>query len=399
MKILQINSVCGTGSTGRITTDIHQVLKEQGYISYVAYGRGKPENCVDSIRIGNDLDIYNHVALTRFFDRHGFGSKEATKKFIKRIEEINPDVFHLHNIHGYYINIELLFKYLKISGKKVIWTLHDCWAFTGHCAHFEYIGCYKWKSQCENCPQKNRYPRSILKDNSYANFNVKKELFTGIQNMRIVTPSKWLAYLVKESFLKDYDIQVINNGIDLNFFKPVDGSEFRKKYNLINKFFILGVASIWDERKGLKFFVELSKKLEGRFKIVIVGLNDKQLKKIPKSIIGIKRTNSINELVEIYSSADLFLNPTLEDNFPTVNLEALACGTPVVTFNTGGSGESIDNSCGSIIRKNSLNEVINEIYKFSLNLVDKEKCVKQAKKFNKKEIFLEYLKIYNSFTN
>lgn len=391
MKVLQINSVCGVGSTGRIATDIHQILKEQGHESFIAYGRGEAKNCDNAIRIGNDVDVYKHVALTRLFDRHGFGSKKATIDFIKKIEELDPDVIHLHNIHGYYINIEVLFSYLKRSNKKIVWTLHDCWAFTGHCAYFDYVGCDKWKTGCYNCPQKNKYPQNIFIDSSGVNYEKKKELFTGIKNMTIVTPSKWLAGLVKESFLKEYEVKVIHNGIDLNVFKPVDGSNFRKKYSIEDKFVILGVANIWDERKGLKYFIELSKMLDENYKIVLVGLNEKQLKNLPENIVGIKRTNSLNELVEIYSAADIFVNPTLEDNFPTVNLEALACGTPVITFNTGGSVECVDESCGVIVNKGDIKELQEKIKTIKIK---KDYCFIQAKKFDKKNKFNEYINMY-----
>ncbi|KRQ85860.1 GDP-mannose-dependent alpha-(1-6)-phosphatidylinositol monomannoside mannosyltransferase [Caloramator mitchellensis] len=402
MKVLQINSVCGVGSTGRIATDIHQILKEQGHESYIAYGRGEAKNCDNAIRIGNDLDIYKHVALTRIFDKHGFSSKKATIDFIKKVEKINPDVIHLHNIHGYYINIEVLFNYLKTCNKRIIWTLHDCWAFTGHCAYFDYVGCDKWKKQCDNCPQKNKYPQSIFIDNSYLNYKRKKELFTGIKNMTIVTPSNWLANLVKESFLNEYEVKVIHNGIDLNVFKPVDGSNFRKKYNIQDKFIILGVANVWDERKGLKYFIELSKMIDENFKIVIVGLNEKQLKSLPKNIIGIKRTNSIDELVEIYSASDVFVNPTLEEVLGLVNLEALVCGTPVITFNTGGSVECIENNSEFIVEKVNIDDLIAKILKYKdkkdeeKDIIKKESIIRVKDFFDKDKKFYDYIKLYNN---
>ena len=221
MKVLQINSVCGIGSTGRIATDIHHILTEQGHESYIAYGRNLPMNCENTIRIGKKFDNYSHVAFTRIYDKHGFGSIKATKEFIEKIKELNPDIIHLHNIHGYYINIELLFDYLKKANKPVVWTLHDCWAFTGHCAHFDYIQCRKWQTGCEKCPQKTSYPSSYIFDHSKENYKKKKEIFTGVNNLIIVTPSKWLANLAKKSFLGDYPIEVINNGIDLDHFKPI----------------------------------------------------------------------------------------------------------------------------------------------------------------------------------
>jgi len=394
MKVLQINSVCGYGSTGRIAMDIYKILREQGHECLIAYGRGTASEEINSIKIGTKFDNYMHVAKTRLFDLHGFASTKATREFIEKAKKYNPDVIHLHNIHGYYINIELLFNYLKEINKPVVWTLHDCWTFTGHCAYFDYVGCNKWKNGCTNCSQKNGYPKSLLIDNSKKNYGIKKELFTGIKNMTIITPSKWLADLVKQSFLKEYDVKVINNGIDLDVFKPKSGSEFRKKYNIKDKFIILGVANIWDERKGFKYFLELSKFIDENSKIVLVGLNDKQLNQLPQNIIGIKRTNSVEELTEIYSSADVFANPTSEDNFPTTNLEALACGTPIITFDTGGSMECMDEKCGIVVEKGNIKGLVEAINKVEMNGFDKKNILQRARKFNKNNKFNEYVKLY-----
>jgi glycosyltransferase involved in cell wall biosynthesis len=340
MRVLQINTVCGRGSTGRIVLDIHKTLLQMGYESYVAYGRPPAIDCLGAIKIGSKFDLYSHVLLTRFFDLHGFGSKRATKIFLKKIDEMDPDIIHLHNIHGYYMNIELLFDYLKQKNIPVVWTLHDCWAFTGHCTYFDYIGCERWKTGCHKCPQKKRYPASYFLDNSRKNYETKKRLFTGLKKMVIVTPSRWLANLVKESFLKEYPVEVIPNGIDTNVFKPTP-SDFRKKYGLEGKFIILGVANVWEERKGLNYFLELSRMLRDDEVIVLVGLNKKQIKTLPNSIVGIPKTNSPVELAKIYSAADIFVNPTLEENYPTVNLEAQACGSYVITFDSGGCRETI----------------------------------------------------------
>lgn len=396
MKILQINSVCGIGSTGRIATDIHNILIERGHQSYIAYGRDESKNCETSIRIGNKFDNYVHGIITRIFDRHGFGSKTATKKFIKKVKEIDPDIIHLHNIHGYYINIEILFNFLKKANIPVIWTLHDCWAFTGHCAYFDYANCDRWKIGCYQCPEKSSYPASRFFDNSRSNFERKKEIFTGVKNLTLVTPSKWLAGLVKESFLKDYPVKVINNGIDLEVFKPTQ-SDFRQRYNLENKFIILGVASTWEHRKGFKYFIELSKKIEKDDVIVLVGLSEKQLRNLPPNIIGITRTNDVQELAEIYTTADVFVNPTLEEVMGLTNVEALACGTPVITFNTGGSVECVDEKTGFIVEKGNIDELLIYIKKVKLNtkkFFEKE-CINRAIELYKKEDkFLEYINLY-----
>ncbi|KHF38261.1 glycosyltransferase [Halalkalibacter okhensis] len=396
MKVLQINTVCGIGSTGRIATDIHNILNQKGYESYIAYGRDYSQNCETTIKIGGNLDIYEHVALTRVFDKHGFGSFRSTKDFIQKVKRINPDIIHLHNIHGYYINIELLFNYLKEVNKPIVWTLHDCWAFTGHCSHFDYIGCNKWKSACYSCPQKSEYPKSVLFDNSKENYIMKKELFTGIENLTIVTPSKWLGDLVRDSYLKSYPVRVINNGVDLNVFKPTN-SNFRSKYNIKNKFIILGVASVWGERKGFDQFLKLSEKLEHDQVIVLVGVTENQKKKLPENIIGITRTNDIYELAEIYTASDVLVNPTLEDNFPTVNIESLACGTPVMTYCTGGSTESIDDSCGVVIEKENLNELVESIghLKNRKLEISSNDCIERARNlYDKWEKYNEYVTLY-----
>ncbi|MDM0700698.1 glycosyltransferase [Clostridium perfringens] len=389
MKVLQINSVCGVGSTGRIATDLYKVLEEQGHECVIAYGRGTAPEGIKTIKIGTDFDNYMHVAKTRLFDKHGFGSTKATKEFIKKVKEYDPDVIHLHNIHGYYINIEILFNYLKEADKKVIWTLHDCWAFTGHCSHFDYVGCNKWKKECNNCPQKKQYPNSLFKDNSQCNYRKKKELFTKIKDMTIITPSEWLAKLVKESFLGGYKVKVINNGIDLGIFKPTN-SNLREKYGLNNKIVILGVTSQWSDRKGLNKFIELSKQLDEKYQIILVGITKKQRSKLPKNIIAILKTNDIRELTEIYTCADVFVNLTLEDNFPTTNLEALACGVPVVTFKTGGSSECISKDCGVSVEKGNIKLIVDAInfIKDSKNI--QKECLIRSRSYNKYDKYNEY---------
>lgn len=392
MKILQINSVCGVGSTGRIATDLYKVLEEQGHECLIAYGRGTAPEGINSYKIGTNIDNYLHVARTRLLDQHGYGSKKPTIELIKKIKEYNPDIIHLHNLHGYYLNLEVLFNYLAESNKPVVWTLHDCWIFTGHCSHFDYIGCEKWKSECNHCPQKKEYPSSYLLDNSFQNFRKKKELFTKLKNLTIITPSQWLANLVRKSFLNKYPVQVVNNGIDLKVFKSTP-SDFRKKYQLEQKKIILGVANVWAERKGFDTFIQLSSKLDDNYRIVLVGLTNKQKNTLPSNIIGITKTNNVNELVEIYSAADVFINPTREDNFPTTNIEAIACGTPVITYRTGGSVESVNETCGLIIDKDDFQSLANAL-KYNFPSLNKDSIVKQAQKYNKYDKYSEYINIY-----
>lgn len=343
MKILMINSVCGIKSTGRICTDLADELTKRGHIVKVAYGRGQvpPTYKNMTYRIGHEADAYIHGCYARLCDASGWGSKTATERLIAWIKDFDPDVIHLHNLHGYYLNIQILFDYLKKANKRVIWTLHDCWPFTGHCCYFDYVQCEKWKTGCSNCPQKNEYPASLLWDRSEINYIRKKALFSGMDHLLIVTPSRWLASLVKSSFLSAYPVYVIPNWVNLHRFIYTHG-DFRARYHIKRKYIILGVASVWDRRKGLDVFLKLNCTLGDDYQIILVGLSEKQQKELPKGIIGISHTSSTEELAEIYSSADLFLNPTYEDNYPSTNLEAIACGTPVISFDSGGSGESAD---------------------------------------------------------
>ena len=341
MKVLMINVCCGIKSTGRICTDLANTLIGLGHEVRIAYARGvvPREHQHIAVRIGSSFDVYKQALMSRVFDNEGFGNENSTKEFIKWVNIFKPDIIHLHNLHGYYINCELLFAFLKEYEKPIIWTLHDCWSFTGHCAYFDFVNCKKWMTGCYNCPQKEAYPASFVFDRSKTNFKKKQTVFNGIKSLTIVTPSNWLVNYVSQSFLKGYKTVVIPNGINTDIFKPIKNN-IKEKLGIDNKVMILGVAAIWNRRKGLEIFLELAKKINENYVIVLIGLTKNQIKSLPNEIIGIEFTNGIQELAEYYSAADYFVNPTLEDNYPTTNLEAIACGTPVITFNTGGSVES-----------------------------------------------------------
>ena len=332
MKYLFINSVAGVGSTGRIAADKCRELMKEGHECVLAYGR-RCANCDDirTVRIGNDVDFRIHGVMNRVFDNHGFNSGTATKRFLKWVREYDPDVIWLHNIHGYYIHVGELFEYLRFSGKKIIWTLHDCWSFTGHCAYFDYVGCSKWKTGCGKCPQKKSYPASLVMDGSSENYAAKKAHFTGIPDLTLTVPSQWLASRVKQSFLKDYPVEVVYNTVDRTVFKPVPGT-FREMHGLQDKTILLGVANIWEERKGLKDFAALAPLLDDRYKIVLVGLTEEQTKGLPNNILCLPRTDNVRQLVEIYTAADLHLNPSVEETFGMTILEAACCGTPSIVY-------------------------------------------------------------------
>ena len=376
-RLLLINSVCGIGSTGRICADIAREYEQDGYEVKIAYGRsdvlGEGTEKY-AVRIGSKVDVYAHVAYTRLFDKHGLASKRATKNFLMWADRYNPDILWLHNIHGYYINYEILFEWIKRrqkelaeSGKpamEVKWTLHDCWAFTGHCAYFSYVGCDKWKCGCGDCPQKCEYPQSIIEDYSSVNYLRKKGAFQGVNNLEILVPSEWMKKLAEDSFLGQYHVTVLNNSIDNSIFKYTE-SNFREKYNLENKIVVLGVAYVWDKRKGLNTFIELSKMLNDDFAIVLVGLNQKQIAKLPKGIIGLPRTEKVEKLVEIYSSADVFVNPSYEETFGMTTMEAQACGTYTIVYK-GTACEEVsvgEKGCSVLPGADNLRVTIHSIFK------------------------------------
>lgn len=386
MKVFQINVDCGCYSTGKIASDLAKSLEKEGAESIVAYGREYKETGIKSYKIGNKFDIYYHFAMSKLFDDVGLHSCFVTKKLIKRIINYNPDIIHLHNLHGYYINYKILFEFLRKYSKPVVWTLHDCWPFTGHCAYFDYCGCNKWKNECSKCQQLKTYPSSYLKDNSKNNYYLKKKLFSSLDNLIIVTPSEWLANLVKESFLNDKIVKVIHNGIDTDIFFPCPTNIYKEKYGIKSKI-ILGVATPWSERKGLKDFIKLSRKLNKEYSIFLVGLSKKQIKLLPDNVYGIEKTLDVHELIELYSSADVFLNLTYEDNYPTTNIEAQACGTPVISYKTGGSIESCVES--QIVEKGDIEALSKMILKDNL-------VIKSDLKISKMDMLKSYIELYKS---
>lgn len=392
MKVVQINTTCGTGSTGKICAGISKLLTENHIENYILYSYGNNDYPL-GIKFSYERYIKLQALKSHLLGNYGFNSKRATKKLLSELDRINPDIVHLHNIHSHDCNLDMLLSYLKDKKKRVIWTFHDCWAFTGYCPYFDMAACDKWKSECGHCPQKNNY--SFFLDNSKKLYQRKKELFVGL-DLSIVTPSRWLADNVKESFLKGFPVNVIRNGIDLNVFKPTE-SDVRKKYGIApHKHIILGVAFNWEKRKGLDVFIELADKLNSdMYQIVLVGTDDAVDKQLPKSIVSIHKTDSQKELVALYSAADVFVNPTREENYPTVNMEALACGTPVVTFNTGGSPEIFDETCGFVVDKDDIYSLAVNVKKICEEFVFlKDDCLKKSSHFEMNDCFYEYLVMY-----
>lgn len=398
MRIVQINGGA-KGSTGKIMMGIAEVARAQGHEVMCASpitttNRDAGEDC-GYYRIGTFNSRRVNVALARITGFNGCFAWLETYKLLKKIDEFKPDIIHLHNLHDSYINLSMLFSYIKKHNVPTVWTLHDCWAFTGQCPYFTIVKCDKWKAGCHNCPQYKEYPASLY-DNTKKMWQLKKKWFTGVKNMTIVTPSEWLAGLARESYLKQYPIEVINNGIDLNVFKPTH-SNFREQYGIPgDKYIVLGVSFAWGYRKGLDCFVEMAEKLGEQYQIVLVGTDDEIDKNLPHNIISIHRTQNQKELAEIYSAAEVFVMPTREENYPTVNMEAIACGTPVVTFDTGGSPEMLDDKTGIVVDANDI-EATKKAIK---DICEKKRCndeeyiVAYSKNFDMKKRFAEYIELY-----
>lgn len=387
MRILMINVTCGSGSTGRICTDLAEALEKSGHEVKIAYGRNAvPKDCERfAVRIGSDIGVKLHALNARLTDASGFGSRAATERFIKWVKEFDPDIIHLHNIHGYYINVNVLFDYLASCGKRVIWTLHDCWAFTGHNAYCISAKCEKWETGCGACPDISGYPKSLV-DRSHRNWELKKSLFTSVPGLTLVVPSKWLAGLAARSFLKDCPCFVIPNGIDTAVFHPDEG-DMREKLKLGNRKVVLGVASVWSAYKGLGDLIKLRALLDPEeYAIVLVGLTKKQIGSLPDGVTGLERTDSARSLAQLYSMAHVFVNPTYDDNFPTTNLEALACGTPVVTYDTGGSGEAAGRTAGDVVPAGDVNALAESIKRLPASI--------ETRLFTKEAMAAGYCKVY-----
>lgn len=369
MKVYFINSVLDFGSTGKIVRDLANELKSNGHEIRIAYGRNKIEDEPDAFFIGNTFENAWHLLLSRLLGQHGLHSKRATQKLINDIKSYSPDVVHLHNIHGYYLNVPMLMTFLKKQKVKVLWTLHDAWAISGSSAYFDYSGCKIWDDGCVVCNSTKDYPKASFYINQKKNFKWKKEVFSGFSDLTIITPSFWLQKLIEQSFLSSYSIKTIHNGIDTSVF-TYDKSRPSKQRN--KPYRILGVASYWEKRKGLDDFIALSSRLGNDYEIILIGLTHRQINDIKhiNNITALTRTNNINELVEYYQSSNVFVNPTYEDNYPTTNLEALCCGTPVVAYATGGNAEVADKPYMTIVDKNDISALTAEIMNVINSAID-----------------------------
>ena len=409
-KLLQINPVIRTNtSTGRIMQEIGDVAMAHGWESYIAYsgGRdGKNPTCTSiPIPVGNKVDVAWHAVETRLLDRHGLASRCATKQFIKKIKEISPDIIHIHNIHGYFLNYKLLFEFLAEYGRPVIWTVHDCWLFTGHCYYYSSIKCEKWKSGCESCPQKKRFPSSWFIDRSSQNFQDKKRYFNLLPKERfVVAPvSKWMKEELEQSLFENCTLRVMHNGINLDVFYPRDNEkEVRERYEIRTKHIIMAIATLWHPEKGVDDLMKISELLNEDEVIVMVGVDDELMKRLPNNIIGIKRTANVDQLAELYSASTAVVNPTWQDNYPTVNLEAIACGTPVVTYKTGGSPESITPETGYVVEQGDVKGMLDAVRKIERGEKEeyRDHCRTFAEKyFRKEDRYMDYIHLYDKLLN
>lgn len=402
MRVLQINTrYYNGGSTGRITFDLKKVMEANGIESYVAFGFGynpKDDEKDTVYRVESDRELFISKLWTKATGHHGFNNKRETKRLLAWIDEIKPDIIHMHNIHNHYVNIRMLLRYIADKNIPCVLTMHDCWTFTGHCAYFDYSGCGKWKTGCNHCPSLKNYPKTFAPiDPSSWNYKMKKKLFAPL-NITFVSPSQWLCDLQQQSFLKDKPCEVINNGVDMSVFHPLK-SHVREKYGIGNRKMILAVAGGLAVRKGKDYLLKLPLLLNDDEVLVLVGLKNGQEALLPKTnkVIGIQRTKTPDELVGLYSEADVFINPTLEDNFPTTNIEALACGTPVVTFKTGGSWECVDETTGRVAKKGDIADLLDKIRDVLSKGKKhfKEACVRKAQNMYNKDIqYRKYIELY-----
>lgn len=397
MKVVQINSVFGEGgSTGRIARELHDYLAQCGHESYAAFGYTYAGAYFPNTLCMNSIPALKvSILKTRMYPAHGFYNKRATKRLITWLDQIKPDVVHLHNLHGHYVNVEMLFTYLKERDIPVVWTLHDCWSFTGWCAYYDMANCMRWQTGCKDCPCKHDYPFTWFFDRSAQNYQRKKKVFTSLDKLELVCPSQWLADQVAASYLKEFPRSVINNGVDLGVFTPGE-SDLKHRLGIEGKAMVLALANEFSARKGVEHLVELSNRLDDAHALVILGAPH-ALQGASPSTIYLPRTNSAQELADVYRAADVFVNPTLADNLPTTNIEALACGTPVVTFNVGGSAEVVGDACGWIVERNDTEGFVRAVRDCgSADSAIRERCAGHARaNYGNADCYRKYLGLYN----
>lgn len=394
MKILQINAVYGFRSTGIIIKDIAIALKKEGHEAYFAYqtANERPEN---GYLIGNKFVWKWHALYSRVFGRQAYASKSSTKKLLKWIDTVQPDVVHLHNLHSNYINLNLLCDYLVEKNIATVITLHDCWYFTGKCSHYVAVGCDKWQKSCGNCPRLKQEQASLFFDNTSKVLKDKIKHLNSIPNLTIVGCSHWITEELKKSHLKPNKIEVIYNGVDTKIFTP-HKSDFRDKNSIGNQFLIMGMADKWCTDKNKEIVQQIiQNNLDS--KIVIVGCKESQKEEFKnvRNVIALGYITDRKELSDIYAASDVFVNLTHADTLPTVNMESICCGTPVITFDCCGSPELVDGDSGYIIKENDSRALLERLDMLR-NKALQFNVLEKQKKFDKDTCYQRYLDIYKN---
>lgn len=398
-KVVQINTVCNA-STGQIMHDIQMAAQQAGYETRSFVGRRKVYRDLPCEKFGNSVSFWTHVVWNTLFDAQGSASYFTTRKLVKRLREEKPDIIHLHNLHGYYLNLPLLFRYLSCEfNGKLYWTFHDCWPFTGHCPYFVMAHCDRWKEGCYSCPQKRYYPASFGRDASRQNYRHKKKWFTAPEDLVIITPSAWMKGLIEESFFRGKRIEVVHNGIDRGVFYPRQDktqiSEVLHRYRIpMQKKILFGVAGIWEKRKGLDLFVDLAKDITEDYVIVLVGLTRGQMRKMPENIVGLERTENREELAVLYSASWIFVNPSVEESFSMVTIEAMACGAPVIALDTSAVKELVDEESGVILKANQPQAYLEAIAHIEKIGMPRERIAEKANRYSKERMVKSILDLY-----
>lgn len=402
IRIASINMI-DAGSTGTVMIYVAQLATAQGmtartFSTPICGKQSRTHRVIENhTYFGWRWENFFHTALAKLSGYNGCFSFFGTAQLIRHLKAFRPDIVHLHNLHQFCVHVPSLFRYIKKNKLRVVWTLHDCWSFTGHCPHFTVEGCERWKEGCHSCPRYHKYPKTYV-DRSRTMYRLKKRWFSGVDGLTLVTPSAWLADLTRQSYLANYPVHVIHNGIDLAVFRPIE-SDFRQRYALEKKKILLGVSSSWDESKGLDVFVKLAERLDNSHQIVLVGTDDRIDATLPANILSIHRTENREELAALYTAADLFVNPTREDTYPTVNLEAIACGTPVLTFETGGSPETIPAGCGLVVPCGDVDAMEAAIHQMCADRWDTPLLRRASEAMDMRQCFGAYLDLYRELSH
>ncbi len=396
MNILQINANYGYGSTGLIVEDIGKMLVRHGHKAFFAY-QNTNKNINNGYRMGNKIDWKLHALFSRLFGRQGYYSSLPTKKLIKYIDKISPDVVHLHNLHSNYVHLNKLLEHLAISDIPTVITMHDCWYFTGKCFHYVDAHCNRFITGCGDCPKKNAPPKSLLFDCSAPVLADRKKYISAIPRLEIVGCSDWICNEAQKGILNSYKITTIHNGVDTDVFKPYDSVLLKKEQGFIDKYVVMGMANKWMLPSNRDALEKVVASLDKNTVLMIVGCTSAQidmLKRLSENVVGIGFIFDRHKLAQYYSMADVFVNITHADTLPTVNMESICCGTPVITYDSCGSTELVFEGCGIIVKENDTDALVYAIQK-SKNM-NFSQCADIGKKaYDKNFCYAKYLDVYS----